>query len=143
MPKSISGKPRLNSLPYAINDYPELGVVNFSPFLDAAHDPVSEVDQKEPAIARNFRLKGIHPNPFRKQVSISFEIGRVVPVTVRILNLLGQEIKTITQQKFIPGVYELSWDGSDQRGSQVATGVYLFEFSVENQRITRRILRIN
>jgi hypothetical protein len=69
-----------------------------------------------------------YPNPFNPVTTIVFDIGlRDGPsqnATVIIYNLLGQQVKTLFDGPALAGRYTMSWQGMDELGSQVATGIY-------------------
>jgi len=74
---------------------------------------------------RNFALRQNYPNPFNPTTSIRFELPQECNLQLVIYNLRGQAIRTLVEGKKKAGYYEISWDGRDQSGKQVASGVYL------------------
>ncbi len=71
-------------------------------------------------LAQNF------PNPFNPTTAINFKLPRESDVRLEIISLLGQRIVTLAEGKFVPGVYTVVWDGKDQLGKPVASGVYFY-----------------
>jgi len=74
---------------------------------------------------RNFALRQNYPNPFNPTTSIRFELPQECNLQLVIYNLRGQAIRTLVEGKKKAGYYDISWDGRDQSGKQVASGVYL------------------
>jgi len=74
-----------------------------------------------------FQLDQNYPNPFNTTTVIRYSLGALNPAqtTVRILNLLGQEIRTLVNEKQTVGTYQLRWDGRDNSGNPISSGVYL------------------
>jgi hypothetical protein len=88
-----------------------------------------------------------YPNPFNPVTTIVFDIGlRDGPsqnATVIIYNLLGQQVKTLFDGPALAGRYTMSWPGTDELGSQVATGIYFVRLLTEqNIQKTRKMLLI-
>jgi bacillopeptidase F len=74
----------------------------------------------------DFRLEQNYPNPFNAGTTIPVVIGGSATQSVRldIVNILGQQVRTLIAANLEPGSYSLSWDGRDESGSAVASGVY-------------------
>jgi predicted outer membrane repeat protein len=72
-----------------------------------------------------FRLNPNYPNPFNAATQISFSLPRESPVTVEIFNVTGQRVRVLTRSRLPCGDHLLSWDGSDQAGRPVGSGLYL------------------
>ena len=73
-----------------------------------------------------------YPNPFNPSTQISFDIPNSEFITLRIFNLLGQDVKTLTSGIMNPGRYTFEWNGKDLLNNDVASGVYFYELSGEN-----------
>ncbi len=73
-----------------------------------------------------FELAQNFPNPFNPSTAISFKLPRESEVRLEIVSLLGQRIVTLAEGKFVPGVHTVVWDGKDQLGKPVASGVYFY-----------------
>ncbi len=70
------------------------------------------------------------PNPFRSSTQISYAIANESKVSLVVYNVLGQQIKTLVNRKQGPGHYEIAWDAKDDKGRQVAAGVYFVQLNV-------------
>lgn len=66
-----------------------------------------------------------YPNPFNSSTRIRFDLQRATFVTLKIYNLLGQEMKVLQQTELAVGSYTAIWDGSDQSGLPAPSGLYL------------------
>jgi formylglycine-generating enzyme len=74
------------------------------------------------------RLEQNYPNPFNSSTTVRYHVTGSSPVRLDVYDLTGQLITTLVQGYRNPGSYQATWDGTDQRGLAVSTGVYLTEF---------------
>lgn len=73
-----------------------------------------------------FSLQQNYPNPFKAQTDIGYQILGDTPVTFRVLNLLGQEIRTLVAENKIAGFYSVNWDGKNGKGENMPSGMYIY-----------------
>ena len=83
--------------------------------------PVTLVPTKETSLPQRFFVEQNYPNPFNPSTTISYGIPRTAFVTVKVFNVLGQEVKTLFSGYQSTGVYTLSFNASD-----LSSGVYLY-----------------
>ena len=76
----------------------------------------------------NYCLYQNYPNPFNPITTIKYETPKISDVTIKVFNILGQEIKTFTYKDQLPGSYEIIWDGINNYGTLVSSGIYLYHF---------------
>ena len=76
-----------------------------------------------------FELKQNYPNPFNPTTTISYSVPEASEVQLGIFNLLGQEIRLLSNGEHQPGVYTTMWDGLDQNGVRVESGIYIYRMS--------------
>ena len=86
------------------------------------------------------RLVGNVPNPFNPVTEIRFELSNRVPVSLEIYNVSGQRVRTLSSGSLPAGLHAVTWDGRDDGGTSVSSGVYFYrlhagEFS-ESKRMT-------
>jgi hypothetical protein len=84
-----------------------------------------------------------YPNPFNSTTDIRYQIadGRSPShTTLKIYNLLGQEVRTLVDKQKAAGDYTDTWDGRDASGQAVASGVYFFSLTVGDFTSARRML---
>jgi len=73
-----------------------------------------------------FKLNQNYPNPFNPATTINYNLAQNSFVTLRIYNTLGQEVKTLVNAYQSKGFKSVSWDGKDNAGIQLSSGVYIF-----------------
>jgi hypothetical protein len=83
-----------------------------------------------------------YPNPFNPQTTISFETAKAANASLCIYNLRGQLIRTLQGGKLDAGKHSVIWDGKDNTGSSVSSGIYLYRLSTGEKTLTRRMLLV-
>jgi predicted outer membrane repeat protein len=75
------------------------------------------------------RLEQNFPNPFNPQTTIAFSIKKASNVRLAIYDVTGSRVKDLVDEKRVPGAYRVIWDGRNQSGNQVASGVYFYKLT--------------
>jgi len=97
-----------------------------------AFEPLSiEIDNSNP-LPNKFSLDQNYPNPFNNITNIRFEIPFKEKVSLKIYNVLGKEVKLLIDNELSSGTYHVTWDGTDNKGQTVSSGVYFYKFSSES-----------
>ncbi len=114
-----------------INLASEMTIVGGEIVYDAGTNPFvsvqSDGDQKNLPV--HLELSPNYPNPFNSATTIKYEIPMInsqSPTTLRIFNVLGQEVRALVDDMQRPGSYSVTWDGLDSAGQQAASGIYVF-----------------
>ena len=95
----------------------------------------SEITPAEPQIqAQNY------PNPFNPQTEIAYTLPEDSKVNLTILNIQGQKVKVLVNEYQSAGTRKVTWDGCDESGARVASGVYFYRieagpYTVSNQMV--------
>ena len=71
-----------------------------------------------------FDLSTPSPNPFAASTEVSLTVPQVSHVTVSVYDIAGRVVRRLLDRRVPPGEYALAWDGRDERGQQVAPGIY-------------------
>lgn len=74
----------------------------------------------------NTSLHANYPNPFNPETFISYSLEKAGNVTIKVYNMLGQKIKTLVDNVQEVGKHNVAWDGTDNNGKNVSSGVYLY-----------------
>ena len=103
--------------------------------------------KEEIAIPTEYRLGQNYPNPFNPTTTIHYafpDAGRRTQdarhVTLKIYNVLGQEIRTLVEEEKEPGYYTVTWDGVDSDGVGAASGIYFYRLKVGDFNATKRMV---
>ena len=108
---------------------PDMGAFEFSPVsgvLDGATTLVS--------------LYQNYPNPFSSNTAISFRLTQDSPVSVKVYNVKGQEVRTLAQGIRAAGLHSLAWDGRNNTGRTASTGTYFVRLQAGNEVSSMRML---
>ncbi|MFC2135103.1 LamG-like jellyroll fold domain-containing protein, partial [Bacteroidota bacterium] len=92
--------------------------------LDDVHTGID--DQPERAIPTENFLTQNYPNPFNNQTIINYQIKEPGNVKIYIYDLLGRKVRTLVNEDKEPGYYNASWEGMNDQGSYVTSGVYFY-----------------
>lgn len=92
------------------------------------------------AIPEIFVLLPNYPNPFNPETTIKYQLPKTSEVSLLIYNLLGQLVTTLVDEKRPAGYYTVRWNGTDQHGQPVASGVYLYKFKTNEFVQTRKMI---
>ena len=93
-------------------------------------------------IPLSYSLGQNYPNPFNPTTNIRFDVPKRSNVNISVFNVLGQKVRTLVDQDFAPGTYEVDWDGHSDAGTQVASGIYFYRFTAEDVVKTRKMLML-
>jgi len=86
---------------------------------------VSTIDIGLPA-PQEFSLQQNYPNPFNPTTSIRYDLAETADASLVIYNMLGQQVRTLVTERQDVGRYEVIWNGLNDAGQPVATGVYIY-----------------
>jgi hypothetical protein len=89
---------------------------------------------------QGYSLGQNQPNPFNPITQISYQISEAGDVTLTIYSALGQQVRHLVQTHQKPGDYRLSWDGKDEHGRNVSSGIYLYRLVIGNFAQTRQMI---
>ncbi len=101
-------------------------------------DYITRVEQNKSLIPKDFLISQNYPNPFNSETLIQYSLPEQGQVSLEIYNLLGQKIKKLVDKSQTPGSYSIKWDGSDDTGEMVGSGIYLYLINLNNQNLPAR-----
>lgn len=110
----------INDVIYIASNDPDLPELNITLTLRGA---TSNSDMLNPVITA---LKGNYPNPFNPETTIRFSLKDAGKVRISVYNLKGQMVKKVLERELDSGYHSVVWDGRDERGKAVASGIYFY-----------------
>lgn len=99
-------------------------------------EPTENQDENLPPVI-NLGLSA-YPNPFRKEMKVSFRSSSKAPVRLYVCNLLGQKVKDLSLNRD----NSTGWDGTDAKGRQVGNGIYFLKAEQNGKAICQKVIRI-
>lgn len=123
--------------------------VDFMPFAEAPFDitdtMATDINEPDPALTLlpdKFTLYQNFPNPFNSLTRIEFSIHTADAVSLIIYNVVGQKVITLADGYYRAGLYHFDWDGQDEMGHAVASGIYFYGLMTEDKIEFRKLLLI-
>lgn len=111
----------------------------FAQLKDRKRTMVSVRETPSAFIPEKFKVYPNYPNPFNPSTTIYFELPERSKVVVRVFNALGQLVKTLYNGDQIAGEHFLTWNGEDEYGSLVSSGIYFYSVSTSFGSITKKM----
>jgi len=127
-----AGETRLCSLPENIT-------IQSIIVSDLNGNPVQAAVRRLPtqfSVSRNF------PNPFNSQTTIRYDLPTYAPVEMTIYDIRGHKIRTLENGVKPAGYYQAIWNGKDDAGREVASGIYFFQMISETHRKTMKLMLV-
>jgi subtilisin family serine protease len=97
-------------------------------------------DEPQNILPKGYTLSQNYPNPFNPRTTIEYGLPARAHVELAIYNLLGQKVRTLTDQVQKEGSHAARWDGKDDYGDEVASGVYLYRLKAGEATLSRKML---
>jgi hypothetical protein len=89
-----------------------------------------------------FELSQNYPNPFNPETEISYVLPNACQVELSVYNLLGQKVKTLVDEFQSAGLKNVKWDGKDENGANVASGVYFYKIKAREFTETKKMIML-
>ncbi|UCE19128.1 MAG: lamin tail domain-containing protein [Gemmatimonadota bacterium] len=108
-----------------------------NPTPGSQNDMILSVQAEQTPVPFIMALVQNYPNPFRTRTTIRYQTGNLrspLHGTLRIYNILSQEVKLLVDGPLMNGDHSVSWNGTDNDDHDVVSGVYFFQFEIENGR---------
>lgn len=90
----------------------------------------------------DFKLNQNYPNPFNNKTTIDYNLPVDTQVQLKIYNILGQKVKTLVNTFQIAGEREITWNGTDDEGHLLSTGIYIYRIKLRNLLISKKMIYI-
>jgi hypothetical protein len=92
-------------------------------------------------VPTEFSLLQNYPNPFNPTTSIKFGLPIQAPVTMEVYNILGVKVRTLLQGEVMSaGIHQMEWNGKDDVGATVTSGVYLYRINAGTFQVTKKMM---
>jgi len=92
------------------------------------------------ALPTTFAISQNYPNPFNPTTSIKYQLPQTSDVRLLIYNVLGQKVRTLVNSQIEAGYHSVIWDGRNDEGNAVASGVYIYRFEADKFTRTMKLM---
>lgn len=109
---------------------------------DAGKNPIIivSVNDQENRVPIDLQLAQNYPNPFNPGTTIQFQLPAAAEVELKIYNMLGENVRTLLKERYGAGVHSIQWDGCDDSGKSLASGVYWYLVKYQDHVQVRKLL---
>ena len=114
---------------------PHYGTIKYVPSGSDVRDVSGEGQRPS-----EFSLSQNYPNPFNPATSIKFVLSKSGEVKIEVFNILGQRVRTLVDQHLKPGHMVVDWDGKDDGGEEVSSGIYFYRLKAGDFTQTRKMV---
>jgi len=94
--------------------------------------PVEWEEDNFSQLPREFDLRQNYPNPFNPTTVIEYALSKASQVKIQVFNILGQKVRNLVDEKQDAGYKTISWDGKDDNGKEVSSGIYFYRIVAGN-----------
>ncbi len=109
--------------------------------LQAAQVNLYPTNVNDPAVPAEISLHQNFPNPFNPSTTISFSIAQTSSfVNLEIFNTKGQKVKTLVNERFSSGQHSIIWNGTDDNGNPVSSGIYFYKLRAGRYASTKKMI---
>jgi nitrate reductase cytochrome c-type subunit len=91
-------------------------------------------------VPHSYALGQNYPNPFNPTTTINFSVPKTGTVNLSVYNSIGQLVKVLANDNYVPGTYQVAWNGRNSAGNLVASGVYFYRFAAKDYVSTMKMV---
>jgi hypothetical protein len=130
-----------HELMFVYNDWNN-GVPSVSDLVPALEGATVSLASRTPSaiLPTEFDLSQNKPNTFNPSTQINFALPSAAKVNLTVFNVLGQQVKTLVDEYMTAGYQTVTWDGRDNSGASVASGVYFYRIAAGDFAETKKML---
>jgi len=85
-------------------------------------------------------LQKNYPNPFNPETTIHYSLREAGPVKIEVYNIKGQLVRYLVNELKNAGTYTVIWNGKDEQGENVSSGIYFYRMQTKNYSATRKMM---
>ena len=98
------------------------------------------VEGEDEIIPPSFELFQSFPNPFNNTTAIKYRLQKTTDVSLVIYNVLGQKVRTLVEEEKQRGVVTVTWDGKDEQGRDLSSGIYFYRLQAGEVTQTKKMV---
>jgi len=116
------------------------GVTNPVPYNGSNYNRTGVEEREEMPVS--FMLGQNFPNPFNPTTEIRYSVSESVDLRLVVYNALGERIRVLRDGRSRPGSYDVEWDGLDDRGREVGSGIYIAVLTGGGRTVARKMVKV-
>jgi arabinogalactan endo-1,4-beta-galactosidase len=101
---------------------------------------VTSVSDQHPIVSENYSLYQNYPNPFNPSTTIKYSISKSTLVNLTIYNMVGEQVKVLLKGRQAEGGHSIIWDGTNNSGTRVSSGIYFILLRAGGQNLLRKMV---
>lgn len=102
--------------------------IDLRPYLKGSGENPAQTAENLP---QTFAIEN-YPNPFNPATTIRYQLPEAVEVKLVVYNVLGQQVRVLVNERREAGYHQITWDGRNQAGAPVGSGIYIYRFQAGN-----------
>jgi len=95
---------------------------------------------KDAGVPKSYQLSQNYPNPFNAGTVISYYLAHTGTVKLDVFDVLGRTVRVLIDESQPEGNHQITWDGRDQTGEAIASGVYFYRLVAGDRAITKKMV---
>lgn len=131
--------PMHEDLRYSVGSPAATASTTGGPVGDPRWIPYLNVGSETEELPSQVALDQNYPNPFNPSTEIAFTLSQAGSVTLTVYNLLGQKVRTLVDANLSGGAHRYTWNGRDDSGQGVSSGVYLYTLNAGGRSMTKKM----
>ena len=117
-----------------------MGIKNITGMAARLDRSMVGIEDELPLVPAAFTVSQNYPNPFNPSTDIQYALPASEHVKLVIYNVLGQKVRTLVSDQQSAGYYTVRWDGHDQSGKSVGSGMYIYRVIAGAQVASRKMI---
>jgi len=130
----------INSDLYSFTNKYEQHPVTFKIFAGSEEYVRQVVEEERNKLPDKYDLAQNYPNPFNPTTAIGYRLLAVSDVELGIYNILGQKVAVLVSERQSAGSYQVQWDGTDQHGKLVSSGLYIYMIRADQFSASKKMI---
>lgn len=135
-----SGATRVEEFALFGYDTTQVTTDSLANLINATATSVRNVKSEVANVPKSFELNQNFPNPFNATTQIRFSVPKASHVQLQIFDILGRKVKSLVNENLTAGYKQITWDGKNESGDEVASGVYFYRIKTGDFQTTKKMV---
>ncbi|RQW02810.1 MAG: T9SS C-terminal target domain-containing protein, partial [Calditrichaeota bacterium] len=125
--------------PFYKGYYDNIKIYNY-PAANLPLQNLTNIDGKENNLLYSYELSQNYPNPFNPVTDIKFSLAKTGKVQLVVYDILGRKVKTLINSTMTFGKHSTQWNGTDEFGNRVSSGIYFYRLDTKEFKQTKKMI---